>query len=238
MILNDIWLDVKAVKKRDPAARSELEVLLLYQGIHALILYRFSHFFYKKKLFFIARLISQIARFFTQIEIHPGAKLGHGILIDHGAGVVIGETAVVGDDCTIYQGVTVGGVGLSKGKRHPTLGKNVTVGCGAKILGAFEVGDNCKIAANAVLLKALESDATAAGVPARPVKVAGVSVPKQINMDFTQMQMEINLLAKKVHKLEEHLEPEISKSNNLNNEDTNNENLDQDDGLEMWYYSI
>ena len=112
-------------------------------------------------MFFIARLISQIARFFTLIEIHPGAQLGHGILIDHGSGVVIGETAVVGDNCTIYQGVTLGGVGTQKGKRHPTLGNNVMVGAGAKILGAFEVGDNCSIAANAVLLKPLEDNVTA-----------------------------------------------------------------------------
>ena len=179
MILKDIWLDVKAVQARDPAARSALEVLLLYQGVHALILHRFAHWFYRKRLFFIARLISQISRFFTLIEIHPGAQLGHGILIDHGCGVVIGETAVVGDNCTISQGVTLGGVGLNKGKRHPTLGNNVTVGCGAKILGAFEVGDNCSIAANAVLLKPLEDNVTAVGIPARPVKTDGVRLPPQ-----------------------------------------------------------
>lgn len=137
MILKDIWMDIKAVQERDPAARSALEVLLLYQGIHALIWHRFAHWFYQHKMFFIARLISQIARFFTLIEIHPGATLGRGILIDHGSGVVIGETAVVGDNCTIYQGVTLGGVGTKKGKRHPTLGNNVMVGAGAKILGAL-----------------------------------------------------------------------------------------------------
>ena len=156
MIFKDIWLDIKAVQERDPAARNALEVLLLYQGVHALIWHRFAHWFYKHRMFFVARLISQIARFFTLIEIHPGAQLGHGILIDHGCGVVIGETTVVGDNCTIYQGVTLGGVGTKKGKRHPTLGNNVMVGAGAKILGAFEVGDNCSIAANAVLLKPLE----------------------------------------------------------------------------------
>lgn len=178
MIIKDIWLDVKAVQERDPAARSALEVLLLYQGVHALIWHRFAHWFYKHHMFFLARLLSQLSRFFTLIEIHPGAQLGHGILIDHGCGVVIGETTVVGDNCTIYQGVTLGGVGLNKGKRHPTLGNNVTVGAGAKILGAFEVGDNCTIAANAVLLKQLDSDTTAVGIPARPVKVAGVPIPK------------------------------------------------------------
>lgn len=179
MILKDIWLDVKAVKERDPAARSALEVLLLYQGVHALIWHRIAHWFYQKRMFFVARLISQIARFFTLIEIHPGAQLGHGILIDHGAGVVIGETAVVGDNCTIYQGVTLGGVGTKKGKRHPTLGNNVTVGSGAKILGSFQVGDNCSIAANAVLLQPLEENITAVGIPAKPVKKDGVKIQKK-----------------------------------------------------------
>ncbi len=206
MILKDIWLDVKAVQARDPAARSALEVLLLYQGVHALILHRFAHWFYQHKMFFIARLISQINRFLTLIEIHPGAKMGHGILIDHGSGVVIGETAVVGDNCTIYQGVTLGGVGLNKGKRHPTLGNNVTVGCGAKILGAFEVGDNCSIAANAVLLKPLEDNVTAAGIPARPVKKDGVKIPgkpvvnteeiERLNKRIACLEQEIRRLQK------------------------------------------
>lgn len=182
MIIKDIWMDVKAVQERDPAARNALEVLLLYQGVHALIWHRIAHWFYKHKRFFIARLISQLARFFTLIEIHPGAELGRGILIDHGCGVVIGETTVIGDNCTIYQGVTLGGVGTQKGKRHPTLGNNVTVGSGAKILGSFEVGDNCSIAANAVLLRQLDENSTAAGIPARPVKVDGVSVPKKQKM--------------------------------------------------------
>lgn len=182
MIFKDIWLDVKAVQERDPAARNALEVLLLYQGVHALIWHRIAHWFYKRHMFFVARLISQLARFFTLIEIHPGAELGHGILIDHGCGVVIGETTVVGDNCTIYQGVTLGGVGTQKGKRHPTLGNNVTVGAGAKILGSFEVGDNCSIAANAVLLQQLEENITAVGIPARPVKKDGVSLPKKQKM--------------------------------------------------------
>lgn len=179
MILKDIWQDVKAVEARDPAARNALEVLLLYQGIHAVIWHRLAHWFYKRRLYFAARLISQAARFFTQIEIHPGAVLGKGVLIDHGGGVVIGETAVVGDYCTIYQGVTLGGVGAERGKRHPTLGNYVTVGAGAKILGSFEVGDHCTIAANAVLLKPLEDNITAAGVPARVVKKDGVAVPRK-----------------------------------------------------------
>ena len=176
MLLKEIREDIHAVKERDPAARSTLEVLLLYQGVHALIWHRIAHWFWLHRFYFIGRLLSQIARFFTLIEIHPGARLGRGILIDHGCGVVIGETAEVGDYCTIYQGVTLGGVGTRKGKRHPTIGNNVMIGAGAKILGAFEVGDNCQIAANAVLLKPLEENSTAAGIPARQVKKDGMNL--------------------------------------------------------------
>lgn len=209
MIIKDIIYDIKAIKKRDPAARNSIEILLLYQGLHAIIAHRFAHWFYNRKLFFIARLISQVSRFFTLIEIHPGAKLGKGILIDHGTGVVIGETAIVGDDCTIYQGVTLGGVGTMQGKRHPTLGKNVTVGAGAKILGSFEVGDNSKIAANAVLLKPIGTNVTAAGIPARPVKIDGISVSKEENIqkaDFTSMQEQIDNLKSQIKALEEKLD--------------------------------
>lgn len=209
MIFKDIWLDVKAVQERDPAARSALEVLLLYQGVHALIWHRFAHWFYCRRLFFVARLISQFARFFTLIEIHPGAKLGHGILIDHGCGVVIGETTVVGDNCTIYQGVTLGGVGTKKGKRHPTLGNNVMVGAGAKILGAFEVGDNCSIAANAVLLKPLEENTTAVGIPARPIKKDGVALPQQKKCvspeEYRKMQSKMAEMARELTQLREEL---------------------------------
>ncbi len=210
MFIKDIWFDVKAVQSRDPAARNGLEVLLLYQGIHALIWHRAAHWFYERHMYFIARLISQTARFFTQIEIHPGAKLGRGVLIDHGSGVVIGETAVVGDFCTIYQGVTLGGVGNQKGKRHPTLGNYVTVGAGAKILGAFEVGDHCTIAANAVLLKPLEDNITAAGVPARVVKKDGVPVAKaeQAWADakaFRAAQRQIEKMREDVERLKERL---------------------------------
>ncbi|HCD42573.1 MAG TPA: serine O-acetyltransferase [Lachnoclostridium sp.] len=210
MILKDIWLDITAVKERDPAARSKLEVLLLYQGVHALIWHRFAHWFYQHKMFFLARFISQLARFFTLIEIHPGAQLGHGILIDHGSGVVIGETTVVGDNCTIYQGVTLGGVGLNKGKRHPTLGNNVTVGAGARILGSFKVGDNCTIAANAVLLKQLESNVTAVGIPARPIKIDGVPLPKKesnlVTMDhYCKMEERVKELEETLSKLQTEL---------------------------------
>lgn len=209
MLLKDIWLDVKAVQERDPAARSALEVLLLYQGVHALIWHRIAHWFWSHKCRFIGRLISQIARFFTLIEIHPGAQMGHGILIDHGSGVVIGETAIVGDNCTIYQGVTLGGVGTQKGKRHPTIGSNVMIGAGAKILGAFEVGDNCQIAANAVLLKPLEENSTAVGIPARQVKKDGVPVPKEetvISMEhYCHMRDTISDLESRIRELEKRL---------------------------------
>ena len=173
MVFDGLKRDIRAVKERDPAARNTLEVLLLYSGIHAIMLHRPAHWLYKHKCFFSARLISQFSRFLTGIEIHPGAKLGRGILIDHGSGVVIGETAEVGDNCTIYQGVTLGGTGKDKGKRHPTIGSNVLIGSGAKVLGPLTVADNCKIASNAVLLKDLEENATAVGVPARTVKKAG-----------------------------------------------------------------
>lgn len=168
--------DIAAVRQRDPAARNNLEILLLYSGLHALMFYRVAHWLYQHKIIFIARFISQFARFITGIEIHPGAQVGRGVFIDHGAGVVIGETAVVGDGCTIYQGVTLGGTGKDKGKRHPTLGKNVLVGAGAKILGPFTVGDNCKVAAGAVLLTPLKSGCTAVGVPARVINCACLSL--------------------------------------------------------------
>ena len=215
MLLKDIWADVKAVQERDPAARSALEVLLLYQGVHALIWHRIAHWFWTHNWRFVGRLISQVARFFTLIEIHPGAQLGHGILIDHGSGVVIGETAVVGDNCTIYQGVTLGGVGTKKGKRHPTIGNNVMIGAGAKILGAFEVGDNCQIAANAVLLKPLEENSTAVGIPARPVKKDGIPVPQEdkvISMEhYCRMRDTITELEERIKELEKRLNRENEK---------------------------
>ena len=159
--------DLKNAMKNDPAARSSIEVFLLYPFIHALIHYRISHFLYKRKLFFLARLISQISRFFTGIEIHPGAKIGKGLFIDHGMGVVIGETAEVGDNVTLYHGVTLGGTGKDTGKRHPTVGNNVIIGSGAKILGPIVIGDGVKIGANSVVLKDVPANCTAVGIPAK-----------------------------------------------------------------------
>jgi len=205
--LKTVMRDIKAVKERDPAARSALEVLLLYPGIHALILHRPAHCLYNRGLKFPARAISQFSRFLTGIEIHPGAKIGKGILIDHGSGVVIGETAEVGDGCTIYQGVTLGGTGKHTGKRHPTIGKNVIVGTGAKVLGPFEIGDGCKIASNAVVLRPLPPAATAAGVPARVVRINGrklsdalnhVNIPDPLAMEVERLEGEIKRLSERV----------------------------------------
>jgi serine O-acetyltransferase len=162
--------DIKAVFDRDPAAKSIWEVLLCYPGLHAIINHRFTHFLYNHKLFLLARVISQVSRFFTGIEIHPGAVIGRRFFIDHGMGVVIGETTEIGDDVTMYQGATLGGTGKDKGKRHPTIGNNVTIGAGAKVLGPINIGDNTKIGAGAVVLKSLLPNITAVGIPAQETK--------------------------------------------------------------------
>ena len=161
--------DLQRVLDEDPAAKSKIEILLLYPCVHALIAYRLSHFLYNHKRFFLARLVSQLSRFFTGIEIHPGATIGKGLFIDHGMGVVIGETAEVGDNVTIYHGVTLGGTGKNKGKRHPTIGNNVLIGTGAKVLGPITVGDNAKIGANSVVLHNVPEGATAVGIRAKNI---------------------------------------------------------------------
>ncbi len=165
--------EIKSIKERDPAARNNLEVLLLYSGLHAIVRHRIAHFFYRHHLFFLARAISQHNRFLTGIEIHPGAKIGRGLFIDHGTGVVIGETTVIGDNCTIYQGVTLGGTGKDKGKRHPTLEHDVMVGAGAKVLGPVVIGAGSKVAAGAVVLTDVPENSTCVGVPARIVRING-----------------------------------------------------------------
>lgn len=168
-MFKNLKYDLNKVMENDPAARSKIEVFLLYPTIHALIAYRIAHYFYTKKLFFLARLISQISRFFTGIEIHPGAQIGRGLVIDHGMGVVIGETAEIGDDVLLYHGVTLGGTGKDKGKRHPTLGNNVVIGAGAKVLGPIYIGSNSKVGANSVVLKDVPEGATAVGIPAKNI---------------------------------------------------------------------
>lgn len=166
--------DINAVLERDPAARNKAEVVLLYSGFKAVRSHRRANWFYRHNLKFIARWISQRSRHKTGVEIHPGATIGKGLFIDHGMGVVIGETTIIGDNCTIYQNVTLGGTGKDTGKRHPTLGNNVLVGSGAKVLGPFKVGDNARIAAGAVVLSEVPPNATAVGVPARVVKINGI----------------------------------------------------------------
>ena len=164
---------LEAYQRRDPAARSKLEIFLLYQGVHATLYHRLAHWLYRHNRKFLARCVSQWSRFWTGIEIHPGAKIGRRFVIDHGMGIVIGETAEVGDDCLIYHGVTLGGTGKDQGKRHPTIGNNVLLSTGSKVLGPFKVGDGARIAANAVVLKEIPENATAVGVPARVVRIAG-----------------------------------------------------------------
>ncbi len=203
----EIKEDIRAFRDRDPAARSDLEVALLYSGFHAVIAHRAAHALHKKGHTLTARAISQGAKLITGIEIHPGATIGRNFVIDHGAGVVIGETAEIGDNCTLYQGVTLGGTGKDAGKRHPTLGNNVMVGCGAKVLGPFKIGDNSKIAANAVVLKEVPSDSTAVGIPAKVVRTGG----KKIIDDLDQVTMpdpvalEINALKERIAQLEQKL---------------------------------
>ena len=198
-----------AYQRRDPAARSKLEIFLLYPGVHAIINHRIAHWLYLHHRFFLARCVSQWSRFWTGIEIHPGATIGRRLVIDHGMGIVIGETAEVGDDCLLYQGVTLGGTGKDKGKRHPTLGNNVLVGSGAKVLGPFKVGDNARIAAGAVVLREVPPNSTAVGVPAQVVRVAGKPVyyaddVDQIHMD-NPVQEELNALTQRIEQLETEL---------------------------------
>ncbi len=169
-VRDEIQADVAAVKERDPAATSTASILLLYSGLHAVLLHRAAHALHTRGHVFSARLISQLCRHWTGVEIHPGATIGRGLFIDHGSGVVIGETAELGDNCTIYQGATLGGTGKDTGKRHPTLGNNVMVGAGSKVLGPIKIGDNVKIAANAVVLKEIPPNSTAVGIPAKVVR--------------------------------------------------------------------
>jgi serine O-acetyltransferase len=205
-----IRYDLNAIKSRDPAARNKLEVFLLYSGFHAVFWYRLSHWLFVHRCFFLARLVSQVTKFFTGIEIHPGAQIGKGLMIDHGTGVVIGETTIIGDDCTLYQGVTLGGTGKDVGKRHPTLGNNVMVGSGAKVLGPFKVGDNSKIASNAVVLTEIPPNCTAVGVPARVVKRNGervndmdqVHIPDPVSQELCMLRMTVEKLEKRIAELE------------------------------------
>ena len=205
----EIRSDVAAIKQRDPAAKSDLEIVLLYSGLHAILAYRVSHKLYVSGFTFSARAVSQIARFFTGIEIHPGATIGKGLVIDHGMGIVIGETTEIGDNCTLYQGVTLGGTGKDVGKRHPTIGNNVLVGAGAKVLGPIVIEDNSKVAANAVVLKDISENSTAVGIPARVVRQGGrrvddldqVHIPDPVSAEFTRLEQRIGELSCELEKL-------------------------------------
>lgn len=198
------YREIKEAQKKDPAAKSFLEVLLLYQGLHALVNYRVGNFFYKMHLFFLARLISQISRSLTGIEIHPGAQIGRGLFIDHGMGVVIGETAIIGDNVLLYQGVTLGGTGLGKEKRHPTIGNNVVIGTGAKVLGNITIGDNSYIGANAVVIKDIPPNSTVVGVPGRITKQDGKKI--DVSLDHIHIldpiMQSIEELQKRIDNLE------------------------------------
>lgn len=204
-MFRDLRETLNAYKARDPAARSSFELLTLYPGIRAVSAHRRANWCYRHRLFFLARLISQRSRKKTGIEIHPGATIGKRLVIDHGMGIVIGETAEVGDDVLLYQGVTLGGTGKDTGKRHPTIGNNVLIGSGAKILGPFKVGDNSRIASNAVVLSEIPPDSTAVGVPARVVRIAGkrvnyaaevdqVSVTDPVEIELSALREQLQIL--------------------------------------------
>jgi len=209
-MLSLIREDVATVMERDPAAKSRLEVFLCYSGLHAVWFYRINHWLWKKHFFLLGRLLSQFARFLTGVEIHPGAQIGRRLFIDHAIGVVIGETAIVGDDVTLYQGVTLGGTGKEHGKRHPTIEDNVVVGGGAKILGNITVGRNCRIGAGSVVLRNVPEDSTVVGVPGhiifREGKRVVITDPKQINDPLSEalasVVTEVNKLRERVQQLE------------------------------------
>lgn len=207
-MLKQLKEDIKTIFERDPAAKSYLEVILCYPGLHAVICHRIAHSLYRKKIYVLARLISQISRFFTGIEIHPGAVIGRRLFIDHGAGIVIGETTEIGNDVTLYQGVTLGGTGKDKGKRHPTIGHNVTIGSGAKILGPITIGHNAKIGAGAVVVRCIPSNSTAVGVPAHVVRRDGID-ETYIDLNHTDipdpLEDEIRELEKRIRELERRL---------------------------------
>ncbi|MFC5527991.1 serine O-acetyltransferase [Cohnella yongneupensis] len=207
---SNVKSDIDVIRENDPAARNRFEIIFSYSGLHAIWSHRIAHFFYRHRWFTVARFISQINRFFTGIEIHPGAKIGRRLFIDHGMGVVIGETCEIGDDVVIYQGVTLGGTGKEKGKRHPTIGNRVVIASGAKVLGSFTVGDNASIGANSVVLREVPPNSTVVGIPGRIVKRDGrrvgdrldhTSLPDPVIETFRFMQKEINDLRREVERL-------------------------------------
>lgn len=215
-MLNRLMETLSAYQARDPAARSKLEIFLLYPGVHAIIYHRLAHWLYCHNLKFLARLISQWSRHWTGIEIHPGAQIGRRFVVDHGMGIVIGETAEVGDDVLLYHGVTLGGTGKDQGKRHPTIGNNVLIGCGAKVLGPFKVGNNSRIASNSVVLSEVPDDATAVGVPARLVRIAGKKVSYADEVDQIHVtdpvQKTLDALSSRLEALEKALDEQYTQN--------------------------
>ena len=197
--------EIKATKQRDPAARTAFEILLLYPGLHAVIFYRVANFLWRKKLLLFARALSQTARFLTGIEIHPGAKIGRGLFIDHGMGIVVGETTIIGNNVALFQGVTLGGTGKETGKRHPTLGNDIVVGAGAKILGNIEIGSNSYIGANAVILRNVPSNSTVVGVPGHVTKQEGKKIDSMMDHVHVSdpMMQNIKELLRRIKNLED-----------------------------------
>ena len=211
-----LWEDAKNIRDKDPAARNVAEVIILYPGFHVLVTHKIAHFLYNHRCFFLARFVSQLARHLTGIEIHPGAKIGRKLFIDHGMGIVFGETTEIGDNCTIYHGVTLGGTGKDTGKRHPTIGNNVLISTGAKVLGPFTVGDNSRIGANAVVLQEVPPDSTVVGIKARVVKIAGqrigpspaytldqINLPDPLAQELCRLQSRVYANEQKLRKEEE-----------------------------------
>ncbi|MFA6074993.1 MAG: serine O-acetyltransferase [Negativicutes bacterium] len=211
--------DIDVVLERDPAANSVLEVILCYPGLHAIWAHRISHWLFKHNMIVIARLLSQTARFFTGIEIHPGATIGNNFFIDHGTGVVIGETTEIGDDVTLYQGVTLGGTGKEKGKRHPTIGNNVVVASGAKVLGSFTVGDNSKIGAGSVVLKQVPPNSTVVGIPGQIVMRDGKRLMKD-GLDHDNMPDPVAEMMVCMHRQISHMEQRIEQLEKEKNSET------------------
>lgn len=195
---------IEAYQRNDPAARSKFEVFWLYNGLHAIMYHRVAHWLFTHRMKFLGRWVSQIARRRTGVEIHPAAKIGRRLVIDHGMGIVIGATAEIGDDCLFYQGVTLGGTGAARGKRHPTIGNNVMIGCGAKVLGPFKVGDNARIAANSVVLNEVPANSTVVGVPGRVVRLNGEKLDHIHTPD--PVRAELDYLTERIEALEKQLE--------------------------------
>ena len=208
-----LWEDAKNIRDKDPAARNVAEVIILYPGFHVLVTHKIAHFLYNHRCFFLARFVSQLARHLTGIEIHPGAKIGRKLFIDHGMGIVFGETTEIGDNCTIYHGVTLGGTGKDLGKRHPTIENGVMIGSGAKVLGPITIGRNAKVAAGAVVVKDVEPNCTVVGVPGEVVRIDGervddldqINLPDPVMNAIQRNEAKINALQAEIEKLKEQL---------------------------------